>query len=230
MQGMVMKMNIRDKEICRIVRRSISENIYHGSDDNSPELCHFGIKGMKWGVRRFQKKDGSYTPAGKKRYTEKPKSQLEQDVDTRLDKEKLSKAGYEIKTYGEYSCYAEKDINGIPVSIRLDKYDDKTKGYRLVDDPEGVIETAENFMKDKAGTAELISKAKDRAYDDVIDYAAEKVSREKFRSGLELYGFTLDPENATGEISHFDPTISYHSLDAEIDMNTREIMYMTMNG
>jgi hypothetical protein len=32
------------------------------------ELKHWGIKGMKWGVRRFQKKDGSLTPAGKKRY------------------------------------------------------------------------------------------------------------------------------------------------------------------
>lgn len=31
------------------------------------ELTHWGIKGMKWGVRRYQNKDGSLTPAGKKR-------------------------------------------------------------------------------------------------------------------------------------------------------------------
>ena len=30
-------------------------------------LAHHGIKGMKWGIRRFQRKDGSLTPAGKKR-------------------------------------------------------------------------------------------------------------------------------------------------------------------
>lgn len=33
------------------------------------ELRHYGIKGMKWGVRRYQNADGSLTPAGKKRYS-----------------------------------------------------------------------------------------------------------------------------------------------------------------
>ena len=32
------------------------------------ELYHYGVKGQKWGVRRYQYADGSYTPAGKKRY------------------------------------------------------------------------------------------------------------------------------------------------------------------
>ena len=35
-------------------------------DNNS--LKHAGIKGMRWGVRRYQNKDGSLTPAGKNRY------------------------------------------------------------------------------------------------------------------------------------------------------------------
>ena len=30
-------------------------------------LAHHGIKGQKWGVRRFQNPDGSYTEAGKRR-------------------------------------------------------------------------------------------------------------------------------------------------------------------
>ncbi|MDO5397626.1 MAG: hypothetical protein Q4G33_06825 [bacterium] len=34
--------------------------------DNN-ELMHHGILGMKWGVRRYQNKDGSLTPAGKRR-------------------------------------------------------------------------------------------------------------------------------------------------------------------
>ena len=32
------------------------------------ELYHWGIKGQKWGVRRYQNKDGSLTPAGRKKY------------------------------------------------------------------------------------------------------------------------------------------------------------------
>ena len=34
------------------------------------QLYHWGIKGMKWGQRRFQNKDGSLTPAGRARYSE----------------------------------------------------------------------------------------------------------------------------------------------------------------
>ena len=38
-------------------------------------ICHHGILGMKWGVRRYQNKDGSLTAAGKKRYYSFPNSE-----------------------------------------------------------------------------------------------------------------------------------------------------------
>ena len=51
---------------------------------NSNELYHHGIKGQKWGVRRFQNKNGSLTAAGKKRYDEYAKK--ESDYRTKLKK------------------------------------------------------------------------------------------------------------------------------------------------
>lgn len=35
---------------------------------NPNTLQHWGIKGQRWGIRRFQRKDGSLTPEGKRRY------------------------------------------------------------------------------------------------------------------------------------------------------------------
>ena len=46
---------------------------------DNQELLHWGIKGMKWGQRRFQNKDGTLTAAGKKRYNKEMARLREED-------------------------------------------------------------------------------------------------------------------------------------------------------
>ena len=43
------------------------------------QLYHWGIKGMKWGVRRFQNKDGSLTAKGRKRYNDEAEKLKERE-------------------------------------------------------------------------------------------------------------------------------------------------------
>ena len=54
----------------------LTEPVYVAHDSlnilNPDVICHHGILGMKWGIRRYQNKDGSLTAAGKNRYYRYP--------------------------------------------------------------------------------------------------------------------------------------------------------------
>ena len=48
-------------------------------------LRHTGVEGMKWGIRRYQNKDGSLTPEGKIRYAADIQNNLGKKKDNRID-------------------------------------------------------------------------------------------------------------------------------------------------
>lgn len=61
------------------------------------DLEHYGLKGQKWGVRRYQFPDGTYTPAGKKRYNREQKKAGKLTAQARVSSRAVRLA--EKKTY-----------------------------------------------------------------------------------------------------------------------------------
>lgn len=66
------------------------------------ELYHWGIKGQKWGVRRYQNKDGTYTKAGKKRYAKSYETEAremsDQELRSKIDRMNLEKRYVNLTT------------------------------------------------------------------------------------------------------------------------------------
>lgn len=75
--------------------------------DNYGELYHHGIKGQKWGIRRYQNEDGTLTEEGKKRYYSGYSGDFEKEKyledttaqsEKELTQENLGKAGSAART------------------------------------------------------------------------------------------------------------------------------------
>ena len=96
-------------------------------------LQHWGIKGMKWGVRRYQNKDGTLTDAGKKRYSRDIQENKSKKKDNRIDtsnpdprrwaREDLERTGRVIDTTSKIVKQAqdvERNTSSKPAKKKLD--------------------------------------------------------------------------------------------------------------
>jgi len=88
------------------------------------ELCHHGIKGQKWGVRRFQNKDGSRTAAGKKRESITRKKATAEDAERLAN---LIKSGHGVDS-AEYKRVVDSVVKG-GVDSEFDKMMGESKKY-----------------------------------------------------------------------------------------------------
>lgn len=87
-------------------------------------LAHQGVKGMKWGVRRFQNRNGTLTTKGKKRYNETESKEklhlgLDKNGNINLIRGKTTKEA-KIKFAVKSSIF----MAGITVSLYVAKHPD----------------------------------------------------------------------------------------------------------
>lgn len=165
------------------------------------DLMHYGILGMKWGVRRYQNKDGSLTAAGRKRYGDyfrfngeevnpnlqvaKNKKQLEKIVKEesyRITNERIAKSLEETnkkeKTRKEQQIKLnEKEMNdrGIKEIEKFNNFNMEVGTYK--DSYNAIGATTEKNNKDDKYCLDVINKNKSN----IVDAVSKVVLKDKDR-------------------------------------------------
>lgn len=110
------------------------------------ELQHHGIKGQKWGVRRYQNADGTLTSEGKKRYSEQGTLNTEsQSASSSNQTKKIVKAAVvsalTVASVAAVSTYAAKNPEKVKNMIS------KVKDSKVSELSKQAVEKGKNTVK-----------------------------------------------------------------------------------
>ncbi len=144
----------------------------------SDTLEHHGILGQRWGVRRFQNKDGSLTSEGKKRYSNMSDSELQDAV----SRKRLENRYKELKTgRGTHIHKSVEEATGKSGQLAKAKFGDKNSKTKTVNAAGNVAKDAAKIV-DKASEAKIKS---DRRKIDTSDLSKEDLQKAIKRMELE---------------------------------------------
>lgn len=118
----------------------------------SDSLCHYGVFGMHWGVRRFQNKDGTLTPEGRQHYygsemtrNEKLKMTRDRNAEINAKKQKLIAKGDKKALYKNRALFTDEEYD--EAMKRADKFEKTKTDLELTKMREKAIDRAEKAEK-----------------------------------------------------------------------------------